>query len=119
MERVASPLVCSCTPDDDPECPVHGCTCSSVAAHLVSPCAWGKNAATARHRQSETRQRTAEDRREAYNRAQVVRSILERCHAELLALQCIPHLTADDVNELGAAKGFAERALLALGRLPL
>lgn len=57
--------------------------------------------------------------RETYDRARCVRSILERCHAELLALQCMPHLTADDVNELGAAKGFAERAVLALGKLPL
>lgn len=66
-----------------------------------------------------TRRNVNEDRKETYNRAGVVRTILERCHAELLALQCIPHLTADDVNELGAAKGFVERAMLAIGRLPL
>lgn len=38
--------VCSCGPrvpeDDDPCCPLHGCRCPSAAAHLVSPCDWGR-----------------------------------------------------------------------------
>jgi len=66
-----------------------------------------------------TERTTNEDRAEALNRAGVVRSILERCLAELGNVQVIPHLSADDVNELGAAKGFCERAIAALGRLPL
>jgi len=33
---------CTCAAEDDPCCPMHGCTCSSVAAHLVNPCTWGR-----------------------------------------------------------------------------
>ena len=60
-----------------------------------------------------------QDRCEAVDRARVVRSILERCEHELAALEAIPHLSADDVNELGASKGFVGRAILALGRMGL
>jgi hypothetical protein len=60
-----------------------------------------------------------QDRCEAVDRARVVRSILERCEHELAALEAIPHLGPDDVNELGAGKGFVGRAILALGRMGL
>jgi hypothetical protein len=101
-----------CTCEDTPSAPCarHPLT---TGHKKTLPLSYSESIAGAR------RVRTNEDRKEAYNRAGVVRTILERCHAELLALQCIPHLTADDVNELGAAKGFVERAMLAIGRLPL
>jgi hypothetical protein len=55
-----------------------------------------------------------EDRREARDRASTVRSILDRCAQELSLLEAVPHLGAEEVNGLSAAKGFCERARQAL-----
>jgi hypothetical protein len=51
-----------------------------------------------------------EDRQETLERASVVAVILERCKEELARLEVVPHLGADEVNGLSAAKGFAARA---------
>lgn len=57
------------------------------------------------------------DRIEALDRAALVRDILHRIDDELIRLECIPHLTAEDVNVLSMAKGFAHRARVALEKL--
>jgi len=71
--------------------------------------------------ESETRVRTLDDGRQAYEdqqealaRANVVCIILERCKEELARLEVVPHLGAEEVNALSAAKGFAARAEAAL-----
>jgi hypothetical protein len=53
--EVSTDLTCTCKGEpggkgDDPECPVHGCTCPSVAAHLVSPCDWGRQSSKSAER---------------------------------------------------------------------
>ena len=60
--------------------------------------------------------RAQEDRREALERGRTVARILARCLAELVLLERIAHLNADEVNGLSAAKGYVERAELALER---
>lgn len=56
----------------------------------------------------------SDDRLECRDRAQTVLSVLERCSAELARLECVPNLTAGEVNAIGAARGFVDRASLAL-----
>lgn len=57
------------------------------------------------------------DRTEAIDRASLVRDMLHRIDDELSRLECIPHLTSEDVNSLSMAKGFAQRARVALEKL--
>lgn len=59
------------------------------------------------------------DRAEALDRAAGCARILERIEEELLRLECIPHLTAEDGSKLSMAKGFTQRARRALEGLEL
>jgi hypothetical protein len=58
----------------------------------------------------------AENLLETRDRARVVKYMLDRIGAELERLETIAHLGAEDVNALSMAKGFVERAELALSR---
>lgn len=117
--RKAATEPCTCGPtesakDDDPGCPQHGCTCNSVAAHLVSPCTWGRPRET-----NDTAPAPApalEDAIERRDRAGDVSRALEGCEQELERLEDIPSADADDVNAISAAKGYVQRARAALAR---
>ncbi len=58
-----------------------------------------------------------ENREEARERSHAVAALLARCSEELLRIEAIPGMDAEELNMVSMAKGYVQRAESALKRI--